>query len=62
MLGMREGEYDDYRYSSGIALPRWFSFYTKPEIEVILERNGFTIVHFVEYKPGTKNYLNFIVT
>ncbi len=60
-IGMIEGEFDDYRSSSGVGSPRWFSFYTRFEIEEILNRNGFTIVHFAEYKPGTKNYLNFIV-
>lgn len=60
-IGMIEGEFDDYRSSSGVGSPRWFSFYTRSEIEEILNRNGFTIVHFAEYKPGTKNYLNFIV-
>lgn len=59
-LGMIEGEFDGYRSSSGIDTLRWFAFYTKSEIEEALERNGFDIVHFVEYKPGTKNYLNFI--
>lgn len=59
-LGMIEGEFDGYRSSSGIDAQRWFSFYTKSEIEEILERNGFEIVYFAEYKPGTKNYLNFI--
>ncbi len=59
-LGMIEGEFDDYRSSSGVGAPRWFSFYTRAEIEEILTRNRFEIVHFAEYTPGTKNYLNFI--
>lgn len=59
-IGMREGDFDGYRPSSEIDAPRWFSFYTKAEIEEILRRNGFEIVHFAEYRPGTKNYLNFI--
>lgn len=59
-LGMIEGEFDDYRSSSGVGAPRWFSFYTKAEVESVLHRNGFEIAHFAEYRPGTKNYLNFI--
>lgn len=59
-LGMIEGEFDGYRASSGIDLQRWFSFYTKSELEKLLETHGFTIVYFMEYRPGTKNYLNFI--
>ena len=59
-LGMIEGEFDDYRSTSGVDAPRWFAFYTKHEIEGALIRNGFEIVHLAEYKPGTKNYLNFI--
>ncbi|MEK7632858.1 MAG: class I SAM-dependent methyltransferase [Patescibacteria group bacterium] len=60
-IGMREGDFDGYRPSSEIDAPRWFSFYSKTELEEILVRNGFEIVHFAEYTPGTKNYLNFIV-
>lgn len=61
-IGMREGDFDGYRSSSEINELRWFSFYTKSEIEEILKRNGFEVAHFAEYKPGTKNYLNFIAT
>ncbi len=59
-LGMIEGEFDDYRSTSGVGAPRWFGFYTKAEMEEVLKRNGFETIHFAEYKPGTKNYLNFI--
>lgn len=59
-LGMIEGEFDGYRSSSDISEPRWFSFYTRFEIEEVLKRNGFEIMHLAEYRPGTKNYLNFI--
>lgn len=59
-LGMIEGEFDGYRSSSGVDLPRWFSFYTKEEIENALKKHGFDIVYFCEFKPATKNYLNFI--
>jgi len=59
-LGMIEGGFDGYRASSGIDLQRWFSFYTKTEIEMLLEKYGFEVVHFETFKPKTKNYLNFI--
>ena len=59
-LGMREGDFDGYRESSEIPLLRWFAFYSKEELETLLDSYGFEIVHFVEYRPGTKNYLNFI--
>ena len=32
-LGMIEGKTEGYRESSGVNMPRWFSFYEKPEIE-----------------------------
>ena len=41
-------------------LPRWFSFYKKEEIEDLLAANGFETVYFEEFRPNTKNYLNFI--
>ncbi len=59
-LGMIEGEFDAYRESSDIHLLRWFSFYSKAELEELLKSHGFEIVYFSEYRPGTKNYLNFI--
>ncbi len=59
-LGMREGDFDGYRESSDIHLLRWFSFYSKFELEKLLNIHGFEIVHFMEYRPGTKNYLNFV--
>ncbi len=59
-LGLIEGEQEMYRESSGVNQPRWFSYYTKSEIESLLKHHGFTIVYFEEFKPGSKNYLNFI--
>lgn len=59
-LGLIEGSTEGYRESSGVGMPRWFSFYTKEEVEILLKNNGFEILYFDFFKPGTKNYLNFI--
>ncbi|MDP2705872.1 MAG: class I SAM-dependent methyltransferase [bacterium] len=59
-LGLIEGETEGYKESSDIEMPRWFSFYTKPEVEEFLRKYGFGVVYFEEYKIGTKNFLNFI--
>lgn len=59
-LGMIEGEGEGYRETSGVGEPRWFSFYGKQELEELLQANGFRIVYFEEFKPRSKNYLNFI--
>ena len=59
-LGMIEGETEEYRESSGVKLPRLFSFYSKEEIEFLLKKHGFKIIYFETFKPGSKNYLNFI--
>jgi hypothetical protein len=40
--------------------PRWFSYYKKEELENILKKNDFEIVYFEQFKPKSKNYLNFI--
>lgn len=59
-LGLIEGDQEEYRASSGVRLPRWFSFYQKEEIEKLLKDHGFIIEYFEQFKPKTKNYLNFI--
>ncbi len=59
-LGLIEGDDEKYRESSGINLPRWFSYYRKDEIEKLLQTHGFTAVYFEQFKPASKNYLNFI--
>ena len=59
-LGLIEGEKEEYRESSGVNMPRWFSFYTKEEIENLLEKHNFKVLYFEQFKPGSKNYLNFI--
>lgn len=59
-LGLIEGDVELYRESSGIGMPRWFSFYQKSEIEELLKECGFDILYFEKFKPASKNYLNFI--
>ena len=59
-LGMIEGNTEGYRESSGVTTPRWFSFYTKEEIEHLLAQHGFSVLYFEQFRPGSKNYLNFI--
>jgi len=59
-LGLIEGDDELYRESSGMSQPRWFSYYQKAEVEELLRTHGFSIVYFEQFKPGSKNYLNFI--
>ncbi len=59
-LGLIEGAKEEYRESSGINMPRWFSYYTKEEVESLLEQHGFEVVYFEQFKPASKNYLNFV--
>ena len=59
-LGLIEGDEEKYRESSGISLPRWFSYYRKEEVEELLQKHGFVVEYFEQFKPGSKNYLNFI--
>lgn len=59
-LGLMEGDTEAYKESSGVHMPRWFSFYQKAEIEMLCMRNGFELVHFEMFTPRSKNYLNFI--
>lgn len=59
-LGLIEGDTEEYKESSGISLPRLFSFYKKDEVIDICKRHGFELVHFEVYKPRSKSYINFI--
>ena len=59
-LGMIEGETEEYRKSAGVDKPRLFSYYTREEIEDLLDRHGFSVEYFEQFSPKTKNYLNFI--
>ncbi|MDO8474528.1 MAG: methyltransferase domain-containing protein [bacterium] len=60
-LGLIEGDTEGYRESSGVNLPRYFAYYTKEEVESLLKEVGFTPFHFETFKPGSKNYLHFLV-
>ena len=59
-LGMIEGDFDGYRDSSGVDMPRWFSHYEKSELEKLICGHGFEAVYFEQFKPRSRNYLNFI--
>lgn len=59
-LGLIEGDIEEYRESSGVNMPRWFSFYTKEEVEQLLAGHGFKVLYFEQFQPRSKNYLNFI--
>ena len=59
-LGLIEGTVEEYRETKKVSEPRWFSFYTKNEVENLLRQYKFEILHFEEFRPNTKNYLNFI--
>lgn len=59
-LGLIEGNTEEYRESPGVNMPRWFSFYETEEIEQMLSRHGFKVIYFEQFKPRSKNYLNFI--
>lgn len=59
-LGLIEGNFEGYRESAGVNMPRWFSFYEKSEVEKLLTKHGFEVVYFESFKKGSKNYLNFI--
>jgi len=60
-LGIIEGSEEKYNISSGVDKPRLFAYYQKDEIEKILHEAGFAKVYFEEFKPGSRNYLNFIL-
>lgn len=59
-LGLIEGETEEYKESSGVDMPRWFSFYQKDEVVDLCKQQGFKLVYFETFKPRSKNYLNFI--
>lgn len=59
-LGLIEGDGEYYKESSGVGMPRLFSFYQKEEIVSLCKEHGFELVYFESFKPGSKNYLNFI--
>lgn len=59
-IGLIEGSEELYRQSSGMDMERFFAFYEKDELENALKKAGFSIIHFQEFLPGKRKYLNFI--
>lgn len=59
-IGLIEGEGEGYKQNEKVTMPRWFSYYSRSEIEGSLSDNGFAVIHFETFKPNTRNYLNFI--
>lgn len=55
-----KGTTEEYRVTDNMTESYWFSFYTKEETEKLLQRHGFEDVYFEQFKPSTKNYLNYI--
>ena len=58
-LGMIEGTTEGYQEKQGHE--RWFSYYTRGELEQLLTKHGFEEVYFEAFQPRSKNYLNFII-
>lgn len=59
-LGLIEGNTEEYKESSGVDMPRWFSFYQKDEVINLCKQHGFELIYFETFKPRSKNYINFI--
>ncbi|OHA64262.1 MAG: hypothetical protein A2842_01740 [Candidatus Wildermuthbacteria bacterium RIFCSPHIGHO2_01_FULL_48_25] len=59
-VGLIEGETEGYVESASMNLPRYFAYYTKEEVEKLLQRYGFTTFFFETFKPRSKNYLHFL--
>jgi ubiquinone/menaquinone biosynthesis C-methylase UbiE len=59
-LGLIEGDSEEYRVTAKVEMPRLFSYYQKAEIEQLCLACGFRREYFESFKPGTRNYLNFI--
>lgn len=59
-LGVIEGSGEGYERYDTLDEERWFSYYHSGELEALLERNDFSPEYKESFKPGTRNYLNFI--
>jgi ubiquinone/menaquinone biosynthesis C-methylase UbiE len=59
-LGLIEGDSEEYKESSGVDMPRWFSFYQKDEVIGLCKKYDFKLLYFETFTPRSKNYLNFI--
>jgi ubiquinone/menaquinone biosynthesis C-methylase UbiE len=60
-LGFIEGEFEGFRESSGVNKPRYFTFYTKEELNKYFQKLSLKVLYFEQFKPGSKNYLNYIL-
>lgn len=58
-LGMIEGDSEGHRDSLANK-PRYFAYYNKEELEILIKLLGFEVIYFETFKPSSKNYLNFI--
>ena len=63
LLGMSEGDFEGFREGSNVPdEKRFFSFYPRQELEDILLRTGFSIVHFSTTQPTEEcTILNYIL-
>lgn len=59
-IGVIEGDTEGYTHSSGINLPRYFAYYSIVELAGILDGHGFDVFYFEQFKPKSRNYLNFL--
>lgn len=59
-LGLIEGEGESHRENLGVGMSRWFSYYSKQEIEELAKEQGFELAYFEYFYPGPRRYLNFI--
>ena len=59
-LGLIEGHGQGYRISSGMSRPRWFSYYTKAELDNLLAIHGFESLHTELFQPASKRYLHIL--
>lgn len=59
-LGMIEGQGEGNRFSSGVNRPRYFTYYSKEEIESCFLTVGFNPFFFQSFQPRSKNYLHFL--
>lgn len=59
-LGMIAGDTEGYRDNMGEGCLRWFSYYTEQELRDLLQKNGFEVTYFETFKPGKRDYLNFV--
>lgn len=59
-LGLIEGDEEAYKESSGVNMPRLFTYYTREEAEALLESHEFESFYFDTFKPRSKNYMHFL--